>query len=78
MESIEDKQTDVGTTTVETMTKKKEHRGTRRQQRYRARQKLLQLCELASAQAAVAAQHNETEESITNNDLQMMEVTQVR
>ncbi|CAF1501889.1 unnamed protein product [Adineta ricciae] len=30
-----------------------------------------------SAQAAAAVQHNETEENTTNNDLQMMEVTQL-
>lgn len=32
--------------------KKRNSRGTRRQQRYRAKQRLLELCELASAQAA--------------------------
>ncbi|UJR18370.1 hypothetical protein I4U23_005273 [Adineta vaga] len=44
MESAEDNQTDK-------KAQKRNHRGTRRQQRYRAKAKLLQLCELASAQA---------------------------
>lgn len=38
--------------TATTGEKTKNNRGTRRQQRYRAKQKLWQLCELASAQKA--------------------------
>lgn len=38
--------------------KKKNSRGTRRQQRYRAKQKLWQLCELASAQQAAVTDVN--------------------
>ncbi|UJR07034.1 hypothetical protein I4U23_011322 [Adineta vaga] len=71
MESADDNQTDK-------KAQKRNHRGTRRQQRYRAKQKLLQLCELASAQAAelmevqeVVAIVEEEAEKPMNNSLQI-------
>ncbi|UJR18438.1 hypothetical protein I4U23_005343 [Adineta vaga] len=64
MESAEDNQTDK-------KAQKRNHRGTRRQQRYRAKAKLLQLCELASAQAAELMEVEEEEDKQMNNSLQM-------
>ncbi|UJR18387.1 hypothetical protein I4U23_005291 [Adineta vaga] len=71
MESANDNQTDK-------KAQKRNYRGTRRQQRYRAKAKLLQLCELASAQAPelmavqeVVAIVEEEEEKQMNNGLQM-------
>jgi hypothetical protein len=45
---------------------KQNNRGTRRQQKYRAKQKLLQLCELASAQAVNFVETNEKTNDRTN------------
>jgi hypothetical protein len=53
MDSMEANQPD-------TNTSKQKKRGTRRQQRYRAKQKLLQLCELASAQAGNVIRTDDT------------------
>ncbi|CAF1500166.1 unnamed protein product [Adineta steineri] len=64
MESIEDN-------TIDSKTKKKNHRGTRRQQRYRAKQKLWQLCEIASAQAAHAMEIEENLENRLNMTLSL-------
>ncbi|CAF1426326.1 unnamed protein product [Adineta steineri] len=64
MESVEDNTTD-------SKIKKKNHRGTRRQQRYRAKQKLWQLCEIASAQAAHAMEIEENLENRLNMTLSL-------